>query len=74
MEFKNLFSQYEKLNQITYLADMLGLINQLNVSLQGHNLSITDSYNKIKSFQMKVDLWLSKPKENIHAFRTGCSP
>jgi hypothetical protein len=39
---------------------MFGLLNQLNISLQGHNSSIIDLYDKIKSFQMKVDLWLSK--------------
>jgi hypothetical protein len=37
MEFKDLFSQDEKLNQIAYLADMFGLLNQLNIFLQGHN-------------------------------------
>jgi hypothetical protein len=62
MEFKDFFSQDEKLNQIAYLADMFGLLNQMNISLQGHNSSITDLYDKIKSFQMKVDLWLSKLK------------
>jgi iron-sulfur cluster repair protein YtfE (RIC family) len=66
MEFKNLFSQDEKLNQIAYLADMFGLLNQLNISLQG---PIIDLYDKIKSFQMKVDLWLSKLKlKNTYMF------
>jgi hypothetical protein len=62
MEFKNLFSQDEKLNQIAYLAGMFCLLKQINVSLQGQNSSITDMYDKIKSFQMTVDLWLSKLK------------
>jgi hypothetical protein len=44
------------------LADIFGLLNQLNIYLQGHNSSIIDLYDKIKSFQMKVDLWLSKLK------------
>jgi hypothetical protein len=56
MEFKDLFSQDEKLNQIAYLADMFGVLNQLNISLRGHNSSIIDLYDKIKSFQLKVDL------------------
>jgi hypothetical protein len=47
MEFKDLFSQDKKFNQIAYLADMTGLLNQQNVSLQGHNLSVIDSYDKI---------------------------
>jgi hypothetical protein len=41
---------------------MFGLLNQLNIFLQGHNSSIIDLYDKIKSFQMKVDSWLSKLK------------
>jgi hypothetical protein len=69
MEFKDLFSQDEKLNQIAYLADMFGLLNQLNISLQGQNSSIIDLYDKIKSFQMKVDLWLLKIKgKKTHMF------
>jgi hypothetical protein len=60
MEFKDLFSQDKKLNRIAHLADMFGLLNQLNISLQGHNSYIIDLYDKIISFQMKVDLWLSK--------------
>jgi hypothetical protein len=59
LEFKDMSSRDEKLNQTAYWADMFGLLNQLNVSLQGHNLFITDSYNKMKSFHMKVDLRLS---------------
>jgi hypothetical protein len=35
MEYKDFFSQYEKLNQIAYLAHMCGLLKQLNVYLQG---------------------------------------
>jgi hypothetical protein len=62
MEFKYLFSQDEKLNQIAYLADKFGLLNQTNISLQWHNSFIIDLYDKIKSFQMKVDLWSSKLK------------
>jgi hypothetical protein len=41
---------------------MFGLFNQMNVSVQRHNLSIIDAYDKIKSFQVKVDLRLSKLK------------
>jgi hypothetical protein len=45
MEFKDLISQ-DKLNKTAYLADMLGLLNQMNIYLQGHNSSITDLYEK----------------------------
>jgi hypothetical protein len=37
MEFKDLFSQDKKFNKIAYLADMFGLSNQLNISVQRNN-------------------------------------
>jgi hypothetical protein len=55
MKFKDLFGQDDKLNQIAYLADMFGLLNQWNITVQGHNSSILDMYDEIESFQMKVD-------------------
>jgi hypothetical protein len=57
MEFKDLYSQDDKMNQIAYLADMFVLLNQLNISLQGHNSSIIDLFDKMKSFQMKVEVY-----------------
>jgi hypothetical protein len=62
LHMKSLSKIYSAMNQIACLADMFGLLNQLNISLLGHNSSIIDLYDKIKSFQMKVDLWLSKLK------------
>jgi hypothetical protein len=73
MEFKYLFSRDEKLNQIAYLADMFGLLNQLNISLQGHNSSVIYLYDKTKSFQMKV-VDKAQRKEDIHVSNSGCSP
>jgi hypothetical protein len=73
MEFKDFFSQDEKLNQIVYLADMFGLLNQL----QGHNSSIIDLYDKIKSFYMKVIYGCQSSKErdtDLHVSSSGCSP
>jgi hypothetical protein len=51
MEIKDLFSQEEELNQIAHLADMFGVLNQLNISLQGYNSSIRGLHDKIKSFK-----------------------
>jgi hypothetical protein len=68
-KFKDSFSQEEKLNPNAYLAGIFGLFDQMNISLQGHSLSITDLNGKIKYFQMKVDLWLSvkaERKGDIH--------
>jgi hypothetical protein len=69
MEFKDLFSQDKKLIQNEYLADIFGLLNQLTISLQGHKSSIIDLYDKIKYFQMKVGLWLSKLKGKKTCFQ-----
>jgi hypothetical protein len=67
---KNLFNQ-DKLNQIAFLADMFGLLNQL--SLQGHSSSIIDLYDKIKSFQVKVVLWLSELEgKKTYISSSGC--
>jgi hypothetical protein len=75
VELKYLFGRDEKLNQIAYLAAIFGLLNQLNISLQGHNSSIIDLYDKIISFQIKVDLWLSELKRmKTHVSNFGCSP
>jgi hypothetical protein len=69
MEFEDLFSKDEKLNQTAYLEDMFGLYNELNVCLQVHNSSITDLYDKIKPFQMKLNLWISHLSEKkIYTF------
>jgi hypothetical protein len=38
MEFKDLFGQDEKRNETAYLADVFGLMNQLNNSLRRHTL------------------------------------
>jgi hypothetical protein len=47
MEFKDLFSQDEKLNQITYFADVFGLLNEINNYLQEHNSYTIHLYDKI---------------------------
>jgi hypothetical protein len=54
IEFKDLFSQDEKLNQTTCLEDKFGLLNDLNISLQSLNSRITDFHDK--SFQIIMNL------------------
>jgi predicted porin len=65
MECEDLFSQGEKLNHIAYVADMFGLLNELNVSLQGQNSSITDLYDKMKRRHTCFQLSLQR-KWNCH--------
>jgi len=45
---------------LAYLTDILNLVNELNLSLQGKLTKIIDMTNKIKAFCMKLELWLSK--------------
>uniref|UniRef100_K7FGQ0 Uncharacterized protein n=1 Tax=Pelodiscus sinensis TaxID=13735 RepID=K7FGQ0_PELSI len=55
-EFEYLFTENKNLYKIVYLVDSFGLLNDLNVSLQGPNSTL----EKIKSFRMKLQLWSSK--------------
>jgi hypothetical protein len=48
MEFENLFSQDEELNQIVYLVVIFGLLNEFDVSLQCQSSSML--YDEIKYF------------------------
>jgi hypothetical protein len=58
----------EELNDegwITYLAflvDVTGHLNNLNKELQGKGKLITDIYNNIKAFRVKLRLWLNQLK------------
>ena len=40
-----------------YLADIFGILNSLNISLQGRGVTILEAEEKIKSFQEKLALW-----------------
>jgi len=55
--------------RLTYLADIFGKLNDLNLSLQGagnaHIFSVND---KIRSFRQKLQLW----KQNIEAENFDC--
>ena len=42
---------------LAFLADLTGHLNNLNTSLQGKGLVITDMYYRVKAFKMSLDLW-----------------
>ncbi len=46
--------------QIAYLADVFELLNQLNLSLQGPDVSIIRGQEKLASFLEKLTLWKSR--------------
>ncbi|XP_048351811.1 protein ZBED8-like [Sphaerodactylus townsendi] len=63
-QFEALFSDKSELQKIAYLVDIFAILNELNVSLQGPNATCLDLSEKIRSFQMKLQLWQKKLDEN----------
>ena len=42
---------------LAYLADVFGMLNSLNISLQGRGVTILEAEEKINSFRDKLTLW-----------------
>ena len=45
---------------LAFLADLTGHLNDLNISLQGKGLIITDMYYRVKAFKLALGLWISQ--------------
>lgn len=43
--------------ELAFLADITAHLNALNLQLQGHDRMITDMYDAVKAFQVKLLLW-----------------
>lgn len=57
------------LNDFAYLTDLSEQLNKLNSRLQGRNQNIVQMYDKIKSFVLSLDTWMSNLKERqFHNF------
>ncbi|PSN40610.1 hypothetical protein C0J52_09222 [Blattella germanica] len=57
------------LNDFAYLTDLSEQLNKLNSRLQGRNQNIVQMYDKIKSFVLSLDIWMSNLKERqFHNF------
>jgi hypothetical protein len=41
---------------LTYLADVFGILNSLNISLQGKEVTMLEAEGKVQSFQEKLAL------------------
>ncbi|XP_054573034.1 LOW QUALITY PROTEIN: zinc finger BED domain-containing protein 5-like, partial [Eptesicus fuscus] len=63
-QFKALFSDKSELQKIAYLVDIFAILNELNLLLQGPNATCLDLSEKIRSLQMKLQLWQKKLDEN----------
>jgi hypothetical protein len=62
-DMKNLFNNEEWLSRLAYLADIFDKLNTLNMGLQGINMTIFTTYDKINSFKRKLDLYKSQLKK-----------
>jgi hypothetical protein len=45
------------ITDLAFLVDVTGHLNNLNKELQGKDKLITDMYNNIKAFRVKLRLW-----------------
>lgn len=61
-DMKNLFNNEKWLSRLAYLADIFDKLNTLNMGLQGINITIFTTYDKINSFKRKLDLYKSQLK------------
>ena len=52
---------------LAYLADIFSSLNQLNVQMQGKNVTIIDVRDEIQGFQTKLDLWSRRVQKEIYA-------
>ena len=63
-QFEALFGDKKQLHKIAYLVDIFATLNELNLSLQGPNATCLDLSEKIRAFQLKLQLWPKKLEEN----------
>ena len=56
-QFEALFGDKNQLHKIAYLVDIFAILNELNLSLQGPNATCLDLSEKLKAFQLKLQLW-----------------
>jgi len=63
-QFEALFGDKNQLLKIAYLVDIFAILNELNMSLQGPNATCLDLSEKIRAFQLKLQLWQKKLDEN----------
>ena len=52
--------------KLSYLADVLENLNQLNLSLQGENTNIFTLKSKIEAFIKKLNIWKQKTENDAY--------
>ena len=61
---KHFLAKKNQIHKIAYLVDIFAILNELNLSLQGPNATCLDLTEKIRAFQLKLQLWQTKLDEN----------
>ena len=51
------FSVTEWVVKLAYLCDIINLLNELNLSLQGRTITVFKSADKVAAFKAKLELW-----------------
>ena len=50
------FRDGEFVTSLAYMSDVFSFLNELNTSLQGRQVTLTDAHEKITSFKQKIQL------------------
>jgi hypothetical protein len=53
---------------LAYLADIFSHLNDLNISLQGSEVTVLDANEKIAAFQKKLALWKGRVAKDNYAY------
>ena len=71
IQLAELSNDEKELAKMAYLVDIFSLLNTLNLSLQGVNATVLEFQEKITSFRMKIDNWLTRiERNNLYMFPT----
>ena len=62
-KFLELLSNNLWLAKLAYLADVISLLNELNISLQGQLKDVLTVRGKVDAFQKKISLWQTRLAE-----------
>lgn len=57
-------SNFKWISELAFLVDITSYLNELNITLQGKGKLINELFTEIKSFQLKIKLFISQLEKN----------
>jgi hypothetical protein len=60
----NYFSDVSWLQQLAYLADVFNKLNEFNLSMQGHSITVLTAEDKVASMKSKLKFWYQRVQRN----------